>query len=326
MQEEKVRPIGRANTVPTEAEREIPWIWEGILAEGAITLLSAPKKTGKTTLMSLLLDRRRAGGQLLGRTVSPGRTVLCSEENRCLWALRQPPLDFGPELLYHTPLEGCPTRGRWKRFIEDLYTFAFEDDCFELLVIDTAINFLPLFERNQRVLRWALSLLREVTSFPVAVLVLNQKRNLHHTLAALADIVVEMAIPRGAGETRCRTFTSVSRYPGALPTTTAELNAESTDYLLLPDSPPPPPPLLPIVQTLLGESSTPLSRKDLLARWPGDPPRPDTLWRTLTRGVELGLFVQSGGGSKNDPFRYALRTQPNPPASPPESNYPPARQ
>src|SRR5438309_7004809 len=82
-------------------EHQIPWIWDGLVAEEAITLLSAPEKTGKTTLLSLLLDRRREGGQLLGRTVSPGRTILCSEENDRLWVLRQPPLDFGPQLEFH---------------------------------------------------------------------------------------------------------------------------------------------------------------------------------------------------------------------------------
>ncbi len=59
------RPIGRSNTCVQEERRSIPWIWEGALAEGAVTLLSAPEKIGKTTLLSLLLDRRRAGGQLL---------------------------------------------------------------------------------------------------------------------------------------------------------------------------------------------------------------------------------------------------------------------
>jgi hypothetical protein len=39
-------------------------MWEGVVAEGAVTLLSAPEKAGKTTLLSLLLDRRRAGGEL----------------------------------------------------------------------------------------------------------------------------------------------------------------------------------------------------------------------------------------------------------------------
>ena len=58
-----------------QAERQpIPWLWDGLIAPEAITLLSAPEKTGKTTLLSLLLDRSRAGGQLLGRAVRPGRT------------------------------------------------------------------------------------------------------------------------------------------------------------------------------------------------------------------------------------------------------------
>src|SRR3989441_12245289 len=90
------RLVGYSNTHLQKTKEPVPWIWEGVLAEGAVTLLSAPEKVGKTTLLSLLLDRRRAGGQLLGRTVWPGNTILCSEEHDRLWALRQPPLDFGP--------------------------------------------------------------------------------------------------------------------------------------------------------------------------------------------------------------------------------------
>jgi hypothetical protein len=58
------RPIGRANAGVSREPRSVPWIWEGVVAEGAVTLLSAPEKVGKTTLLSLLLDRRRAGGEL----------------------------------------------------------------------------------------------------------------------------------------------------------------------------------------------------------------------------------------------------------------------
>jgi hypothetical protein len=63
------RSIGHSNIRIQEQRQSIPWIWEGALAERAVTLLSAPEKTGKTTLLSLLLDRRRAGGELLGSTV-----------------------------------------------------------------------------------------------------------------------------------------------------------------------------------------------------------------------------------------------------------------
>src|SRR4029077_5438035 len=114
------RQVGYSNSCLQRRPKSIPWLWEGVLAENAVTLLSAPEKIGKTTLLSLLLDRRRAGGQLLGRTVYPGKPIVCSEEIRPLWALRQPPLDFGPELIFHRPDGECPTRGRWKRFIDDL--------------------------------------------------------------------------------------------------------------------------------------------------------------------------------------------------------------
>src|SRR5258708_2437143 len=136
---------------------------------------------------------------------------------------------------------------------------------------------------NQRLLRWALARLAEVASLPAAVLLLNQSRNVHRPLAAFADIVIAMEIPRpytplspygrgvggegsphsrgvGAEATRRRTFTGVGRYPGTLQTATAELNPEGTDYLLLPDSSPPHPPLLTTLQTLLAESPTPLTR------------------------------------------------------------------
>src|SRR6266849_2557429 len=128
------------------------WVWDGLVALDAITLLSAPEKTGKTTLLALLLDRRRHGGQLLGRTVCPGRTILCSEEEPRLWALRQPPLDFGPQLEFHQPSRSNVSPKGWRRFIDHLL----EAGSFDLLVIDTVMNFLPASQSNPRGLRKAL--------------------------------------------------------------------------------------------------------------------------------------------------------------------------
>jgi len=153
-------------------KQPIPWIWDGLVAEQAITLLSAPEKTGKSTLLSLLLDRRRQGGQLLGKPVRPGRTILCSEENKTLWALRQPPLDFGPQLEYHRPLGGNPSPGRWRRFIDHLLELP--EDSFDLLVIDTVMPFLPAAQNNPSALRKALHELRVVADLPAGVLLLHQ--------------------------------------------------------------------------------------------------------------------------------------------------------
>jgi AAA domain-containing protein len=301
--------------------RPVPWIWDGLVAEEAVTLLSAPEKTGKTTLLSLLLDRRRAGGQVLGRAVRPGRTVLCSEENDALWALRQPPLDFGPQLQYHRPMGGNPTPGRWRRFIDHLLDLG--EDAFDLLVIDTVMTFLPAALNNAGALRKALNELRVIGGRPAGVLLLHQRcaarsrPRARGPLTAFADILIDMQIPPGDRFTRRRHFTGVGRYPGTLRHAAAELNAEGTDYVLLAHDPPEAA-LIPALETrrrLLRQSPAPLTRQEILARWPeGEPPpRADSLWRSLTRGCELGVLVRTGAGNKAEAFRYGLaQRQPAP--------------
>ena len=291
-----------------------PWIWEGVVAEGAITLLSAPEKTGNTTLLSLLLDRRREGGYLLGRAVRPGRTVLCSEENDALWALRQPPLDFGPQLEYHRPLGGNPSPRRWRRFIDHLLGLA--DDSFDLLVIDTVMTFLPAAQNNPGPLRKALNELRVVAGRPAGVLLLHQacaarsRSRARGPLAAFADILLDMQTPPGDPFTRRRHFSGVGRYPGTLDHVAAELNPEGTDYLLLPDAPPESASAaaLETLRQILGQSPAPLTRQEILARWPEaqPPPSADSLWRWLTRACELGTLVRTGAGTKAGAFRYGL--------------------
>jgi hypothetical protein len=297
-------PVGRTNTSVQQAPKSIPWIWDGILADSAVTLLSAPEKTGKTTLLSLLLDRRRAGGELLGRTVYPGKTVVCTEERYQLWNLRQPPLDFGPDLTFLHPNGDNPTRRHWNRTVNDVCEVLEREEGFDLLVIDTAVSFLPLADRNKRNLQWSIGQLGFLTKLPTTVLVLNQSRTVHRPLAAYADIVIEMKIPRNEGPTRRRTITGVGRYPETLQKANAELNAAGTDYVLLPDTPAPHPPVLTTLQKLLSESPDPLTHRELLARRPGPPPHEGSLWRTIGRGVEMGLFTVEGKGTKTEPFRF----------------------
>ena len=293
--------------------RPIPWLWDGVIATNAITLLSAPEKTGKTTLLSLLLDRRREGGQLLGRTVQPGQTILCSEENDALWALRQPPLDFGDRLEFHRPLGDMPSPGRWRRFIDHLLEL--DEFSFDLLVIDTVKSFLPAALNNPRALRKALNELRPVSELPAGILLLHQASapragsSTRGPLAAHADILIDMAIPRGDRFTRRRDISGVGRYPGTLQHVLAELNPEGTDYLLLPDAPKEAalPLALETLLRVLGQSGTPMTRQEILAGWPEDePPRADSLWRSLARGCDLGILVRTGAGNKAEAFRYAL--------------------
>ena len=272
-------------------------------------MLSAPGKTGKTTLLSLLLDRRREGGQLLGRTVQPGRTILCSEENDRLWALRQPPLNFGSQVEYHRPMGLNPSPGRWRRYIDHLLDLP--QDSFDLLVIDTTMSFLPAAQNNPGGLRKALNELRVIAGLPAGVLLLHQtsaartRSRARGPLTAFADILIDLQAPGGDRRLRRRDVHGAGRYPGTLEHVAAELNPEGTDYLLLPDGPPQAAfASLETVRQLLSQSSAPLTRQEILDRWPASEPRPhvDSLWRTLTRGCEQGSSSAAGRGPRRRHF------------------------
>ena len=322
--------IGTPNSWVRSNPQPIPWIWDGLISQDAVTLLSAPEKTGKTTLLSLLLDRRREGGQLLGRAVERGRTILCSEEPHRLWALRQPPLDFGNRVHYLCPPDANPNPKSWVRFIDDVIEVGNDPDrgLFDLLVIDTAMHFLPTARNNPATLRNALNELRLIAGLPAAVLLLHQARTVRDgtrtrgPLTAFADILIDMQMPHPASggrqppvldssPTRRRHFHGVGRYPGTLQHQAAELNPDGNDYLLLPDDPPEPAPCsatLETVRQLLSQTSEPLTRQEILARWPEHtpPPRPDSLWRTLARACDSGLLTRTGAGNKAEAFRYRL--------------------
>src|SRR3954447_10780954 len=68
-----------------QAEAQRTWLWQGYVAPGNVTLLTSQWKAGKTTLLSILLDRMKAGGTLAGR---PGRGRLRGEPGPL--ALAQP--------------------------------------------------------------------------------------------------------------------------------------------------------------------------------------------------------------------------------------------
>jgi len=69
-------------------ERPVPWVWDGYLARGSITLLTGWWKIGKSTLLAALLGRLGAGGDLGGRAVAPGKALVVSEEGLGPWQER----------------------------------------------------------------------------------------------------------------------------------------------------------------------------------------------------------------------------------------------
>src|SRR5439155_2254194 len=86
------------NDLAANAAASTRWVWNGYVAGGAVTLLTSRWKAGKTTLLSLLLARMGAGGELAGRRVAAGRAVVVSEESLNMWAHRGTKLNFGDHI------------------------------------------------------------------------------------------------------------------------------------------------------------------------------------------------------------------------------------
>lgn len=59
--------------------RNPEWVWDGLIAQGGLTLLYGPAKTGKTTLVYQMLRAMREGGELLTRRMTPQRVLYYSE-------------------------------------------------------------------------------------------------------------------------------------------------------------------------------------------------------------------------------------------------------
>lgn len=303
-----------------DRHEQVHWIWDGFLASGAMTLLTGSwKAAGKTTLISLLLDRRRAGGQLLGQAVRAGATIVVSEEEPPMWARRQKTLDFGPRVCFFCrPFAGVPSRGRWRRFVEKIADLVRKHEI-DLLVLDPVASLLPAAENHAASLVEALSDLQLLTEEGLAVLLLHHPKKGEAAigqaprgsgaLPAFADILLELRVPRGSSETRRRRLHGFGRFPETPRSILAELNAEGTDYIVLPETAPEDADFdaaLEVLHSLLTEAGAPLTRAEILARWPqgAPPPNATTLWRWLARGCEQGALVREGAGSKVEPFRY----------------------
>src|SRR5262245_8344204 len=98
----------------------ISWLWQGYLATGNVTLLTSQWKSGKTTLVSILLSRLREGGVLAGLPVAPGRAAVLSEEPPSHWRQRRQKLDFDHVLFYCQPFRGKPNAAGWQALLDDV--------------------------------------------------------------------------------------------------------------------------------------------------------------------------------------------------------------
>ena len=308
-----------ADSLTAAAIGNANWLWQGFLAPGAVTLLTSQWKTGKSTLVSVLLSRMKAGGTLAGLAVASGKAVVVSEEGPEHWLRRSHQLDFGDHVgWFCRPFHGKPTPEQWTAFIDGLA--ALHDRLsFSLVVIDPLAAFLPGSENHSGSMMEALLPLQRLTTRNLSVLVLHhpskgdppigQAARGSGALAGVADILIEMrAASPSAPNDRRRRLWAWSRFPQTPARLVIEWTADGTDYLSLgtfeveeftrhwPD-----------LLHLLIQAPHKLTRKDMLNRWTnGTLPDKVSLARWLEIAVDRGLLKKDGDGLRDRPFRYWL--------------------
>src|SRR5262249_49850463 len=283
-------------------------------------LLTSQWKTGKTTLVSVLLARMKAGGELAGLAVAAGKAIIISEELALLWELRSQKLDLEEHVgWFCRPFRGRPSPQQWQDLLERVAEAAAERGVRLVVVAPLASFFCGKSENDAAAMLAALASLQTLTARGLAVLVLHHPNKKEvglgpsgrgsGALLGGADILVELRwYHRVAEENRRRRLVALSRFEETPRQLVIELNAEGTDYLAhgsfaeadFAGS-------WQVLHGLLQSAERKLTRAEILGLWPDEePPDTVTLYRWLRRAVAGGLVRQDGDGKGRVPFRYWL--------------------
>ncbi|HLW66966.1 MAG TPA: AAA family ATPase [Gemmataceae bacterium] len=302
----------------------VNWLWHGYLAPGNMTLLTSQWKSGKTTLLSVLLARMRTGGMLAGLEVRPGPAIVVSEESRTLWKSRHAALRFGDNVRWLCrPFQGRPRPEQWLALIDHMLA-ARAQRGLELVVIDPLAAFLPgRTENDAATMMEALLPLQRLCERGVCVLILHHPRKGESSpgqaargsgaLSGNIDILIEMSYygPPLADDRR-RKLHAFSRLPGTPRRLVIELNPEGNDYVSLGDfqeddfgSG------WEVLCGIFEDAHAKLTKQGIAEAWPVDfvKPAQSTLWRWLEQAVKDGRLLRDGTGRSHHPFRYWLPGQ-----------------
>jgi hypothetical protein len=306
-----------------DQERFTPptWLWQGYVGPGKVTLLTSQWKSGKTTLVSLLLARMQHGGHLAGLNVAPSKAFVISEESEADWRPRFQQLGIRDHVdLLCRPFAAPPTMDQWLALLETAEALHQRHGT-GLVVIDSLASFLPAHSENSAGgLLECLTPLQRLTTAGVAVVlphhprkgktVAGQAARGSGALPGFVDIIIEMGYyAHPDDQDRRRRLVAFSRHNDTPRHLLIELQADGTDYGVLPSCPEG---ALgdgwPGVASALSGAYTKLTRQEILDQWPPDYPKPDrtTLWRWLSRAAAQGVVRQEGTGRPRDPFRYWL--------------------
>jgi predicted ATP-dependent serine protease len=201
------------------APPEPPWLWQGYVARGSITLLAGLPKVGKSTLVVGLLRALATGESFLGKATKDAGVLLVSEERTDALAEKARRFALGANV--HAPRPGELARGKWPELIEGAVAYS-KDKGLDLLVIDGFASLAGLVDEEENQAGPVLERLRplqEAAAGDLAVLLVAHQRKgggrygegVRGSTALTGEVDIVLELER-RGDARTRVLKAVSRY------------------------------------------------------------------------------------------------------------------
>lgn len=295
---------------------EIEWVWVDYVARSLITMISAYAKTGKTTLLRILIrqllkSKTSSSEQFLGRKISlNGKILVLSEEPPILFKSKAKDYNLlHPELLilFRSSIED------WRECLSQIVK-AIEEEKVELIVVDTLAEFWDAGDENdaKKVLE-SLKVLKKIAhNHEIAVLILHHTRKgggedgeAHRGSSAIMGAVdIPAVLRRDKSNPQKRILVTLSRV-GSVPDQVIELvgneyvsygsviahKRENVERR--------------VMDVLPAPKGKPISRKEIMSKL--DPKPSETLLKEiLADHIEIEKI---GTGRKGSPLRYRRKAK-----------------
>ncbi len=298
----------------------LDWLWPGYLVKRGVTVMTSREKSGKTTLISVLLSKTAAGGNLLTIPVTPARVVVVTEEMETLWLNRDGTLKFANVGFIVRPFLGPPSLEQWRELLKQIVE-EHRQQPLDLVVFDPLGPLLPCYSENHPSQMYeAMAPVRLLADAGVSVLLLHHPSKNQSTkalmprgtraLAAWADVLLELDKTTGATSTdRRRWLRTRSRFAATPRDRLIEWTEDETDYKLVTDTGAKEYEFgWKVLKTILEDADYKLTRSRIHKNWPDDHERPHrvTLWKWLERAVADKRICRQGAGRNRAPFEYWL--------------------
>lgn len=288
-------------------DEKVEWVWRGYIARGSVTVLAAPPKAGKSTMLFHFLAALQQSQPFLGLDTVKQKTLLFTEESLSL-------LNHRRSLLGNMDIHAVPLQPglSWPMVVGFAKLKA--QAGYNLIVVDTVSRFWDVHDEGNaiEILR-AVNPILTVSRLTGAALLL-----IHHTrksggaegnairgsnaLLGSADIGMELTRITRWDKGPRRRLEALSRYPDTPDTLYMEL---TEDGYVASDSE-----VAPLEQTVMTiVTMEGMATADDLAESAGVALR--TAQRTLSEMAARGILDRTGTGGPRSPFRFSLAGAPS---------------